>query len=110
MDNIFLNFWLNGGPIRGINERQYQESTGAVLRTQIENYTIDSCYTFDEGYETAIWYEDNDMVIVERYRTEEDMKIGHEKWCEFCKDNPKKVFSVQTGMIENLIEEEEEDE
>lgn len=101
MDDL-LNFWLKGGEERAKIEREEQENLGKVLRTTVNDYTIDSCYTFDEGYETAIWYKDNDMVIVQRYGSEEDMKKGHQKWCNFCKNNPKRVFSVQNGMVESL--------
>ncbi len=74
-----------------------------MLHTNIDDYTIDSSYTFDEGYETAIWYKENEMVIVERYKNLIDMKEGHKKWCEFCKSHPEKVYSVQYNKIENLI-------
>lgn len=57
MDNTFENFWLKGGVTRGISERKKQEELGRVLRDKIQDYTVDSCDTFDEGYETAIWYE-----------------------------------------------------
>lgn len=107
MDNTFENFWLNGGAKRGINERKKQEELGGVLRDMIQGYTIDSCDTFDEGYETAIWYENNKMVIVERYDTREEMKNGHKRWCEFCKTNPNEVFSVQLDKVVNLKQERE---
>lgn len=106
MDNVLSNFWLNGGPLRGITERKQQEDEGEVLRTNINDYTIDSCNTFDEGYETAIWYKDNEIVIVERYYSKKDMNEGHSKWCEFCKSNPKEVYSVQYDKMVNLVEEE----
>lgn len=105
MDNVIGNFWLNGGALRGMAEREKQENEGKTLRTNINDYTIDSCYTFDEGYETAIWYKDNDMVIVERYSNKEDMSKGHQKWCDFCKNNPKEVYSVQYDETVSLVEE-----
>lgn len=105
MDNVLGNFWLNGGPLRGIAEREQQEKNEDVSHTKINDYTIDSCYTFDEGYETAIWYKENEMVIVERYSNKEEMKKGHKKWCDFCKDNPKEVYSVQYDETVSLIEE-----
>lgn len=94
MDSI-MNFFLNGGPARGIAERKEQEDNGDVLHTTVEEYTVDSCWTFDAGYETALWKNDHDMVIVERYNDQDEMIKGHKKWCEFCKMEPKKVFSVQ---------------
>lgn len=103
MDNVLENFWLNGGALRGMREREQQEKNGDVLHTEINDYTIDSCYTFDEGYETAIWYKDNDMIIVERYSNKDEMRKGHQKWCDFCKGNPTEVYSIQYCKIESLI-------
>lgn len=103
MDNIIDNFLLNGGIQRAIVERKKEENSGNVLHTNINDYTVDSVHTFDEGYETAIWYKENDMVIVERYKNAKEMKQGHKKWCGFCNKNPQKVYSVQNNRIENLI-------
>ena len=66
-----------------------------VENTKINKYTIDTAYTSDYGYETAIWKDDNEMIIVERYPSKETSKSGHKKWCDFCKTNPKSAFSVQ---------------
>ena len=99
MDNTIENFWLNGGAIRGKATRKKLEANNEVLHHTINDYTIDSCWTFDEGYETAIWYKDHEMIIVERYGNEEEMKKGHKKWCEFVKNNPKEVYSVQLDEI-----------
>lgn len=76
--------------------------TRKVENTKIGDYTIDTAYTSDYGYETAIWKYDNDMVIVERYKDREQSEIGHKKWCDFCKTNPEKVYSVQTDQEEDL--------
>lgn len=102
MDNVLFNFLANGGAVRGIYERKQQEKNGDVLRTKVNNYTVDSCYSFDEGYETAIWYKNNNMAIVERYANKKEMKDGHEKWCNFCKENPKEVYSVQLDEMVEL--------
>lgn len=102
MDDIINNFFLNGGITRGIIERKKQENNGDVLHTNINNYTIDSCYTFDEGYETAIWKGNNSIIVVERYSNIEEMQKGHKKWCEFCKTNPKKAYSVQEDIMINF--------
>lgn len=99
MDDIINNFFLKGGIVRGKIERKKQEWDGNVLRNNVNNYTIDSCYTFDEGYETAIWKDNNPMIIVERYLSIDEMQNGHEKWCEFCKKKPKEVYSVQQDTM-----------
>lgn len=98
-----FNYFAQGGYGRSILERQNQEENGEVLKSKVGDYTVDSCYTFDCGYETAIWYKSNSMVIVEYYNSKEDMAKGHKKWCEFCKDNPKEVYSVQSYEMESLI-------
>lgn len=101
MDNM-MNFWLGGGPMRARQERKEQEKNGEVLHSVVGDYTIDSCYTFDEGYETAIWKNVTKIIIVERYADKEKMEEGHEKWCAFCENNPKEVFSAQSDEIEEF--------
>ena len=76
-------------------ERQDQLENGKVLRTEVNDFIIDSCYTFDAGYETAISKSDDKWVIVERYSTFEIMEAGHKKWCKYCESNPTELYSVQ---------------
>lgn len=85
----------------GGNYRKKLEERGEILNTKIGRYEIDSCNTLDCGYETAISADEN-LVIVERYSNKEEMKIGHEKWCEFCKKNPTKVYSIQYFEMEEI--------
>lgn len=61
----------------------------------VGDYTIDTCDTMDQGYETAMWKGDGDIIIVERYPNKERAEAGHTKWCEFAKTNPEHVYSVQ---------------
>ena len=68
----------------------------------IGDYTIDTCYTVDQGYETAMWKGDGDIIIVERYPNKMRAEIGHSKWCEFAKTNPKFVYSVQLDEYINF--------
>ena len=37
----------------------------------VGRYTIDTCYTVDCGWETAVWKDNYDMIVVGRYATEE---------------------------------------
>lgn len=46
-------------------------------------------------YETGIRKGDGNWIIVERYEDKEKAKEGHDKWIEFCKDNPSSAFSIQ---------------
>ena len=66
-----------------------------VDRTVINDYTIDTAYSSDYGYETAIWKNDSDIAIVERYEDKSEAIEGHNKWVEFCKTNPSKVWNIQ---------------
>ena len=68
----------------------------------IGNYTIDTCDTIDQGYETAMWKDDGDIIIVELYPNKMRAEIGHSKWCEFAKTNPKFVYSVQLDEFVNF--------
>ena len=66
-----------------------------VGRGQVADYTIDTCLTADQGYETAVWLADHDMVIVARYATREEAVLGHCKWVNRCKSHPSSAYSVQ---------------
>lgn len=66
-----------------------------VGRDEVEDYTVDTCYTADAGYETAIMKDGGDWVIVARYSSYEAAEEGHKKWNEFCMTAPSSVYSVQ---------------
>lgn len=90
MDNPFLNLFAT------ILDYDNYESR-KVNRTDINDYTIDTAYTSDYGYETAIWKNgQHDMAIVERYADKAKAVEGHSKWIKFCKNNPSKVWNIQT--------------
>ena len=77
-----------------------------VGRDEINNYTIDTCYTVDQGWETAVWYKNYPMIIVARYPDKETAAQGHQSWVETCTTNrPTHAFSVQTDRIESFMEE-----
>lgn len=73
-----------------------------AYNNMVDNYTIDTCYTFDCGWETAIWKDDGEVIIVAYYENEEKAKIGHTLWCAICQSKPSKVWSVQTQHYEVL--------
>ena len=85
----------------GIMNNDYSKAD-KVGNDIIGNYTIDTCDTVDQGYETAIWKDDGDIIIVERYPNKMRAEIGHSKWCEFAKTNPKFVYSVQLDEYVNF--------
>ena len=90
MDNPFLNLFNIMSDYGNYENRK-------VNRTDINGYTIDTAYTSDYGYETAIWKNgQHDMAIVERHADKDKAIEGHNKWVEFCKTNPSKVWNIQT--------------
>ena len=68
----------------------------------VGNYTVDTCFTVDQGYETTIWKTNNswNMIVVQRYETREEAVEGHALWIEYCKLFPIGAYSVQTERIE----------
>lgn len=94
MDSLFD--WMFG-----IMNNDYSKAD-KVGRDVIGDYTIDTCDTVDQGYETAIWKDDGDIIIVERYPNKMRAEVGHSKWCEFAKTNPKFVYSVQLDEFVNF--------
>ena len=85
----------------GIMNNDYSKAD-KVGHDVIGDYTIDTCDTVDQGYETAMWKDDGDIIIVERYPNKMRAEIGHSKWCEFAKTNPKFVYSVQLDGYVNF--------
>ena len=85
----------------GIMNNDYSKAD-KVGRDVIGDYTIDTCDTVDQGYETAMWKDNGDIIIVERYPNKMRAEIGHSKWCEFAKTNPKFVYSVQLDEFVNF--------
>ena len=85
----------------GIMNNDYSKAD-KVGNDIIGDYTIDTCDTVDQGYETAMWKGDGDIIIVERYPNKMRAEIGHSKWCEFAKTNPKFVYSVQLDEFVNF--------
>ena len=85
----------------GIMNNDYSKAD-KVGNDVIGDYTIDTCDTMDQGYETAMWKDDGDIIIVERYPNKMRAEIGHSKWCEFAKTNPKFVYSVQLDEYVNF--------
>ena len=85
----------------GIMNNDYSKAD-KVGNDIIGDYTIDTFDTVDQGYETAMWKDNGDIIIVERYPNKMRAEIGHSKWCEFAKTNPKFVYSVQLDEYVNF--------
>lgn len=85
----------------GIMNNDYSKADKAGHDT-VGDYTIDTCDTMDQGYKTAMWKGEGDIIIVQRYPDKERAETGHSKWCEFAKTNPKFVYSVQLDEFVNF--------
>lgn len=85
-----------------LDANNYEERL--VKNDEIDDYTVDTCYTSYFGYETAIKKFDRNWIVVERYANKEESQEGHEKWCKWCFDNPDatSVYSVQFDDFEEF--------
>lgn len=91
MDSIFSTMF---GILMGENNR------GEVVgRDTIGDYTIDTCYTIDQGWETGVWKGNHNTLIVGRYPSREAAEEGHKAWCEVCQLEPSQAWDVQMEEI-----------
>lgn len=73
----------------------------------VNGYLIDTCYTMDQGWETAVCYKENDWIIVARYPNRVMAEQGHKNWVDTCTTNmPTHALSVQTDRLESFMGEE----
>lgn len=70
-----------------------------IGRDQVDDYTIDTCLTADQGYETAVWVADHNMVIVARYATREEAVLGHREWLIDVKAIPVLLIAFSLSAI-----------
>ena len=69
---------------------------GEVIgNTQVGEYTIDTCNTIDQGWETAICKGSGEWIVVARYPNKTEAEQGHADWAQVCSLNPTKAWSVQ---------------
>ena len=73
-----------------------------VGRDNVCGFTIDTCWTNDEGFETAIEDSKGDWHVVERYKTQEESAEGHEKWIEKIRNGERKVKCLSWSDTSNL--------
>lgn len=94
MDNIFSSMF-------GIFANLFNKPD-RIARDTVGEYTISTMFTIDQGYETAIWKGNGEIVIVARYETKEEAETGHAVWQSVCELNPKRLWSVQFEEFINL--------
>ncbi len=61
-----------------------------VGNDEFDGKIVDTCYTYDNGYETAIShpeFDNGDWIIVEYYDDKESATKGHNKWVELIKED-----------------------
>jgi hypothetical protein len=87
-----------------------------IGRDQVDDYTIDTCLTADQGYETAVWVADHNMVIVARYATKNDAVKALETldgiidsldWSGVFIDDELNNIEKSMAIIQQFIEQEE---
>lgn len=67
----------------------YSEATR--IRDEVNGLSIDTCNTYDMGWETGIKVKGT-WIIVEHYSDGEKAIKGHEKWVKECRENPNQEF------------------
>ena len=92
------DFLLNPTTMMGNYE---ERKTG---RDDIDGFTIPTCWTTDEGFETAI-IDKHKVHIVERYPNEIEAGKGHEKWIKFIREGNRKVKTLGWSDTPSLDEE-----
>lgn len=87
-----------------------------IGRDQVDDYTIDTCLTADQGYETAVWRGNHNMVIVARYATKNDAVKALETldgiidsldWSGVFIDDELNDIEKSMAIIQQFIEQEE---
>lgn len=95
----FLDDLINFLDIIASGKDPRQEVVG---NDTIGEYTVDTCFTLDCGYETGIRKGEGDWIIVQRYRDREQAEKGHGIWMAMCETKPVKAWSVQTKNYEEF--------
>ena len=75
---MLMSMFYNGKPEDKVN------------RTEFDEKIIDTCFTYDNGFETAVshpQFYDGKWIIVEYYDDKESAAKGHNKWVEFIKED-----------------------
>ena len=71
-----------------------------IGRNEVNELTVSTAFTSDEGYETAI-IDKNGVHPVERYKTIEKAEKGHKIWCKEAKTVE---TIIKLGWLDDLVE------
>ena len=88
-------------PLKDLGTHNIRE----VGRDKVCGFTIDTCWTHDEGFETAIEDSKGDWHVVERYKNQEEAAEGHEKWIGKIRNGERKVKRLSWSDTTNLDKE-----
>lgn len=88
--------------IEFLNDIGNYESRKIARDTSDCGIEVSTCYSSDEGYETAL-IANNDVHPVERYNTREEAERGHYKWLVFAHDADGKIVKKlgAWGIVED---------
>lgn len=63
------------------------------------NFIVDTCNTYDCGWETAIQKNYENMVVVQEYPSKEEATKGHAIWVDKVKKNPNmEIKEIRNAM------------
>ena len=78
----------------------YNYEGRVVANNKLDNgLIVDTAFSSDEGYETAICDASDSWHPVERYETKELSEFGHKKWVEFANTTPKQINKLGWGSL-----------
>jgi len=91
MDEMLKSLKLIDAILQMSKDKSFRNN---ALTDAINEYVIDTCWTCDCGWETAI-IKNNDIKIVSRYVDDKKAKEGHNKWIDKVKDNSFNYDSIK---------------
>lgn len=71
----------------------------ALVVEKVGDITVSTVHTADQGPETAVFTETSEVVVVERYPSEEGALTGHRKWCEKALNGERTFTDINYGAI-----------
>lgn len=83
-----------------MTQEDLKEKRKTAMKDKVGNKTVDTCDTFDCGWETGIEKESGKWVIVETYKNIKEAIIGHNKWINKLRDNPEIDIIECRGAME----------
>lgn len=80
----------------------FNYSAATRIRDEVNDLIIDTCDTYDMGWETGIKVKGT-WIIVEYYEDGEAVAKGHEKWVKECRLNPTQEFKNAKSVEEWVL-------